>query len=218
MPTHPDRLQTPPPASPERRQHARRGRRFSRTRVLVIAAAVLALAAGAGGIVFALQRGDGTDTRTREDGTSGEPTPSAGSSGVGGTGIVPRDATPADEPTKGARRYVTVDELQLGDCVNALLYPDAIVVPCSAAHEGEVVAVLQAPKGTYPGEEVLVDIFASECDAKAADYVGTAPISKAGLYVAPEVPYAADWDAHGRRIICSVLSILKEPLEGPVRA
>jgi hypothetical protein len=180
----------------------------TRTRVLVGGAAVLALVAGAGGVVFALQRSDGTVTATRSTIISA-PALELPKDGGGSADVVPDEA---------ARQAVTVDKLHVGDCVNDLLYPDAVVVPCDTAHQGEIVAVLVAPKGPYPGEELLVDTFALKCEAEGADYVRKDPTVKNGLYFAPEVPNAADWDARGRTIICAAFPVLQEPLEESVRA
>jgi Septum formation len=187
-------------------------------------AAVVALLAGAGVIAFALQRSDGTGTATSRDDIRQANTiceefgrePTDDCAVRRDTTARPRDT--ADQPVEAVRQEVTVDKLQVGDCVNDLLYPDAVVVPCTAAHQGEVVAVLVAPKGPYPGEELLIDAFAPKCETEGAAYVGNDPILKERLYIAPEVPYATDWDVYGRTIICSAFPILKEPLEESVRA
>jgi hypothetical protein len=179
-----------------------------RTRVLVGGAAVLALVAGAGGVILALQRSDGTVTATRRT-VIGVPGLEVPKDSVGAADVAPDEAT---------RQAVTVDKLHVGDCVNDLLYPDAVVVPCDTAHQGEIVAVLVAPKGPYPGEELLVDTFALKCEAEGAHYVRKDPILTDGLYFAPEVPDAADWDARGRTIICSAFPVLQKPLEESVRA
>jgi Septum formation len=180
----------------------------TRARVLVGAAAVLALVAAAGGIVFALQRSDVTESAT--NGTKLDaPTPELAPDRVGSVDVVPDET---------ARQEVTVDKLHVGDCVNDLLYPDVVVVPCSAAHQGEIVGVLGAPRGPYPGEELLVESFSPQCEAMGADYIGRDAVSDEKLYVVPEVPYAADWDLYGRRIVCSAFSILKEPMRESIRA
>jgi hypothetical protein len=180
----------------------------TRPRVLVGGVAVLALVAGVGGVVFALQRSDGTVTATKST-VIGVPGLEVPKDGVGSADVAPDEA---------ARQAVTVDKLHVGDCVNDLLYPDAVVVPCDTAHHGEIVAVLVAAKGPYPGQELLVDTFAPKCEAEGAEYVRKDPILKDGLYFAPEVPDAADWDDRGRTIICSAFPVLQEPLEKSVRA
>jgi hypothetical protein len=180
----------------------------TRTRALVGGSTALALVAGAGGLVFALQRSDGTAPATRST-IIDAPEPEPPKDGVGSADVAPDEA---------ARRAVTVDKLHVGDCVNDLLYPDAVVVPCDTAHQGEIVAVLVAPKGPYPGVELLVDTFAPQCETEGADYGRKSPNLKDGLYFAPEVPDAADWDDRGRTIICSAFPVLGEPLEKSVRA
>jgi hypothetical protein len=180
----------------------------TRTRVLVTGVALLALVAGLGGVVFALQRSEGTATHTRST-VIDVPGVDLPNDGVGSPDVVSEEA---------ARQAVTVDELHVGDCVNDLLYPDAVVVPCNAAHQGEIVAVLVAPKGPYPGQELLVDTFAAKCEAEGADYVRNDPTLKDDLYFAPEIPDAADWDARGRAIICAAFPVVQEPLEKSVRA
>ena len=169
-------------------------------------AAVLALVAGAGGVVFAVLRSDGTVTATRST-IIDAPTPELPKDASGSADVVPDEA---------ARHTVTVDKLHVGECVNDLLYPDAVVVPCDTAHQGEIVAVLVAPKGPYPSEELLVDTFARKCEAEGAGYARKD--SKDDLYFAPEVPNAADWHARARTIICSAFPVLQEPLEESVRA
>jgi len=184
------------------------------TRLVLIAVTVVVLAAGAGG-VFLASRPDDETTTTGADLRRANATCST--LGEGGDFDRCVGLTPNDGRADSASERRTVDELEVGDCVNDLRYPDAVVVPCDAAHQQEIVAVLDGPEGGFPGSELLVDTFTPQCDTRGADYVGKDPASEE-LYVQPEIPSsAADWGVHGRRIICSVSSIRKELRQGSVR-
>jgi hypothetical protein len=187
-----------------------------RSRLVLGVVAVIPLAAAAGGAALAMQGNNGTHPAMKEDKLprTGPTCPERGREGLNKCA---ERADTEDQATQATRGDVTVDKLQIGDCVNDLLYPDARVVPCATAHQEEIVAMLVGPEGPYPGAELLVDTFAPECEARAARYVGDEPRSEE-LFVKPEVPFGTvDWDAYGRTIICAVSSILKEPLAKSVR-
>jgi hypothetical protein len=184
--------------------------------MFLIGMTVLVLAAGTGGVFLASRGDEGAETTTKGL-DLGRANPTCSTLGERGNldGCV--GLTPNDGQANSASERRTVDELEVGDCVNDLRYPDADVVPCAAAHQQEVVAVLDGPEGGFPGSELLVDTFTPQCDTRGADYVGKDPASEE-LYVQPEIPSsAAEWGVHGRRIICSVSSIRKELRQGSVR-
>jgi len=208
----------PPSGSQQRSRHARWRGLSPRTRALVCGAAVLALAAGAGGVVFALQGGHGTETSSKAD-NIGRANANCRELGRESLDDCAERSDAEHQAEEAARQEVTVDQLQAGDCLNDLLYPDATGVPCGAAHQEEIVAVLVAPEGPYPGAELLVEAFAPECEARGADYIGGDRTLKQELFVIPEVPFdGVEWDVYGRTIVCSVSPILKEPLEESVRS
>jgi hypothetical protein len=187
-----------------------------RTGAFLIGVAALVLAAGAGGLFLVARSDDGAETTTSgTDLRRANPTcPELGPESLDDCA----GRTDTEGQVARARQRRTVDELEVGDCVNDLLYPDALVVPCAAPHQEEIVAVLVGPEGGYPGSELLVDTFAPECDSRGAEYVGRDPAADE-LYVQPAIPFgAAEWDAHGRKIVCSVSSIRKDLRKGSVRS
>jgi len=114
---------------------------------------------------------------------------------------------------------IGTQRLRTGDCFNDPGGATTLVVrgvPCDAAHQSQVVALVQLsnePGTAWPGDGDLADQSRSVCFGAAAEAVGgnlTDPTVGLSAYV----PDQKSWDAGDRRIICVVGRFDKSPITG----
>jgi hypothetical protein len=81
----------------------------------------------------------------------------------------------------------------------------AETVPCSAAHDGEVFAVVTHParkEVAYPGDDAVADFAAAECLSQFAGYTGSG-YDESDLEVASVRPDEDSWkDKDDREVAC----------------
>jgi hypothetical protein len=74
------------------------------------------------------------------------------------------------------------------------------VLPCTQPHDNEVYYRYMLPPGSFPGDHP--DAVTSTCDARLADYVGTAQAS--ALFDWPLTPDQFEWAAGNRFAVCAL--------------
>ena len=110
-----------------------------------------------------------------------------------------RDATGA---VRG-ERSIRVDDLRAGDCiadVDDQFGASVDVVPCTTAHDTEVVAVYDLPDGPWPGTEPMRQRADAGCEQRFPAYAGRKP-DPAALVVFPAPPDELEWP-QSRRVWC----------------
>jgi len=114
---------------------------------------------------------------------------------------------------------IGTQRLRTGDCFNDPGEATTLVVrgvPCNAAHQSQVVALVQLsnePGASWPGDRDLAGQSRSVCFGAASEAVGgnlTDPTVGLSAYV----PDRKSWDAGDRRIICVVGRFDKSPITG----
>jgi putative regulator of septum formation len=107
----------------------------------------------------------------------------------------------------------TLFHLQTGDCFHSsagtagrtVQITDVSTVPCAAAHDGEVFAVVTHPAAkdaAYPGDEAVADFAAAECLTRFPAYTG-ATYDDSDLQVATVRPDRDSWvDKDDREVAC----------------
>ncbi|HUG83521.1 MAG TPA: septum formation family protein, partial [Euzebya sp.] len=132
-------------------------------------------------------------------------------------------AQPTDpgQPADGADQ--SVFELAVGTCFNdpgsAEEIQQVAAVPCEAAHDNEVFALVDFPAGAedpFPGRESVSSFGDEQCQGQLFDdYVGIAYIDSA-FFVTQLTPTEGSWEQGDREIVC----LLYEPttqITGSVR-
>jgi hypothetical protein len=73
---------------------------------------------------------------------------------------------------------VGADEVEVGDCIEEIPQEARVetveTVDCQQPHAGEVYAQLAVPDVDFPGEDAIVEKYASKCEPKLASYSSTA--------------------------------------------
>lgn len=113
------------------------------------------------------------------------------------------------------------DDLAAGICFNNVFDGDDFdfstppaIVPCEAAHDNEIAAMVDIPAGaggSYPGEEAANGSAAEACDTAFEAHLGR-PLGDTYLTAFVVWPDDSDWSAGARQAVCSVSA--EEPLHG----
>jgi hypothetical protein len=93
---------------------------------------------------------------------------------------------------------------------------DARRVDCTAPHDGEVVANLEAPEGDYPGEDGLLLFGSFNCGPPFEDYVGQS-YADSRLDMVVFWPSQVMWLTGDRTVDCIAVDPEGEPLRRSVR-
>ncbi len=120
------------------------------------------------------------------------------------------DDTPEDSPAVEGAETVTVNELEVGDCIPLIEWEEAVyelpIVPCDALHTDEVYFIFEAPDGEFPGDDELQTLAAGRCDAAFEEFVGI-PYADSELDNYWFVPTESSWKRmNDRAIQCIVIS------------
>jgi Septum formation len=98
---------------------------------------------------------------------------------------------------------VTLDQLKVGDCVQAsadgTLDADIPVVACTDVHQEEVFAVFDLPGGAWPSGDAAEDAVYSKCQPLFASYGGV-PAANSLIWYGPT---REEWANGDRRIVCA---------------
>jgi hypothetical protein len=100
--------------------------------------------------------------------------------------------------------------LEVGACLNGVAEGQVIVsldpVPCTTAHDNEVVGSATHPDAaTYPGQAALETFAATPCISAFNAYVGS-DFQTSSLAMLPILPTETTWATGDRTIACVVLS------------
>ncbi|WP_345712929.1 septum formation family protein, partial [Kineococcus glutinatus] len=120
---------------------------------------------------------------------------------------------------RGGGTVVGVHDLRIGDCYQ---FPDEAAeavatvetVPCTSAHDAEVVTAFDLPAGDFPGEEEVQRTAEQRCGAFVAGPV-TAAAGVEGLAADWFAPTEEGWDLDGdRTVLCGAYA--DRPLRAPL--
>ncbi|MGE0296810.1 septum formation family protein [Pseudonocardia sp.] len=104
---------------------------------------------------------------------------------------------------------VSASDLRPGDCVVDVQETTSLVTvpvaPCTAPHQGEVVAVFDLPEGPYPGLFELSATVETRCSAELAAYAPSAAQDPA-LQLFYVYPLEANWGRGDRETVCIAVS------------
>jgi hypothetical protein len=156
--------------------------------------------------------------------TQGRPAPAATAPGT--TLAAPQVTattvpTPPPSTVRGRRRHV--DRLRPGDCFNLLnkkaeTIDTVRVVPCRQAHDDEVFAVVQLPRGPYPGDQRIQDLGDQACGARLKAYTGkTYDELPDNVEYLSLPPIREGWVAGDRKTICTLFESSDRTLTGSLR-
>ncbi len=110
-----------------------------------------------------------------------------------------RDATGA---VRG-ERSISIEKLRAGDCLKNIIaqtgsYVD--VVPCTTAHNSEVIGRITLPSRAWPGEEQMQEAGVAGCEKLFEEYAGSKPEEARSTLLA-ETPDVLDWPEE-RDVLC----------------
>jgi len=114
----------------------------------------------------------------------------------------------------------SVLELDVGQCFDDP--PDFAevanvdVVPCASPHHNEVIAVVDLPESSFPGDAAVGDSAASRCQAAFAGYVGSS-YDDSPLVLGWLAPSLDSWGVGDREVICFVFDQSGDRMSGSVR-
>jgi hypothetical protein len=120
---------------------------------------------------------------------------------------------------------LTAADLRVGDCFDlkdpaADLIEDVTAVPCTAAHEYEMVFTGSLAEGAYPSDDAFTAFFTANCIPAFDTYVGKAYLDSE-LDIFWLTPTSDAWDQGDRSIQCAAyhprISRLTETLKGSNR-
>lgn len=116
------------------------------------------------------------------------------------------------DPTSGAitrRGNIGTQRLRVGDCFLDTGQDSTQVVqgvPCSLAHDSQVVALAELPDregAEWPGEVELADQSRALCLGAASTAIGD-NLNDPTIGLAAYVPDQRSWDANDRRVLCTL--------------
>lgn len=112
---------------------------------------------------------------------------------------------------------VHVDDLAVGECYDdGGKEGEAIRRPCSAPHDGEIIADVTLPEGPYPGDRGVDKMGDSSCSTEFGKYVGT-PIDDSELDIAWWTPTRSLWNSNDRMVVCAAYGPDGDQLTGTVK-
>jgi hypothetical protein len=97
--------------------------------------------------------------------------------------------------------------LRVGDCFNSPTDTDQtenVVVPCTEAHDGEVMFVgdFEPATDAYPSEDALVDFETDRCLTAFQSYTGLDFTLDQRYGMAPIRPTPDEWRSGKRKVVC----------------
>ncbi len=135
--------------------------------------------------------------------------------GLAGCATVLRDASGA--ATEAGE--VNLADVSVGDCVleptisgepSEIVITTVRVVPCGDLHDSEVFAVVELPKGDYPGDDEVFRASNEGCYEEFENFVGL-PYKKSRLDFYNYYPLESSWFAiRGRMVTCLVFDPTKQ--------
>jgi hypothetical protein len=110
-----------------------------------------------------------------------------------------------------------IDELGIGDCFDDTSADDQVARRnCPEAHDGELVAIVSLPDGTYPGDQAIEKAADRACTPPFGTYVGKSR-DQSELYLAWWTPDQYTWDSGDRRVFCVAYGPGDQKLTGSVK-
>ncbi|HEY3562658.1 MAG TPA: DUF4190 domain-containing protein [Kribbella sp.] len=110
-----------------------------------------------------------------------------------------------------------IDELEIGDCFDDTSSDDEVARrECPEQHDGELVAVVTLPDGTYPGDKNIDKLADRACTPPFGTYVGKSR-DESELYLAWWTPDKYTWNSGDRRVFCVAYGPGNDKLTGSVK-
>jgi Septum formation len=95
----------------------------------------------------------------------------------------------------------TVDDLAVGDCFDDGNAEGVVRLPCTVAHDGEIIGIVTLPEGPYPGDNGVDKAADRACTHDFTKYVGkSVDDSELDLYYWP--PNEDRWNDDDRVVVC----------------
>jgi hypothetical protein len=113
---------------------------------------------------------------------------------------------------------VVADEVEVGDCLAEIPQTGRVetveTVDCQKPHAGEVYAQLAVPDRDFPGEDAIVERYASKCEPELARYSSTAAedMSISLVYLHPS---RETWERGDRAVHC--IAVTLPPRSGSIK-
>jgi hypothetical protein len=120
--------------------------------------------------------------------------------------VVVNIAKGADRDETGAvrgERSISVEKLRAGDCLKNIIaqtgsYVD--VVPCTTAHNSEVIGRITLPPGAWQGQEKIKEAGDAGCEKLFEEYAGS-KLAEARSTILTVPPEESDWP-EDRGVLC----------------
>jgi hypothetical protein len=112
---------------------------------------------------------------------------------------------------------VNVDDLVIGECFDdGYNEGDVVRKPCPESHDGEIVATVTLPAGTYPGDNKVQDSAEVACRQEFTKYVGISPDKsvRTSTYWTPDESL---WDDGDRVVVCAAHGAAGATIDGSVK-
>jgi putative regulator of septum formation len=95
----------------------------------------------------------------------------------------------------------TVDDLAVGDCFDDGDAEGVVRLPCTVAHDGEIIGIVTLPEGPYPGDNGVDKAADRACTHDFTKYVGkSVDDSELDLYY--WLPNEDRWNDDDRVVVC----------------
>ena len=95
----------------------------------------------------------------------------------------------------------TVADLAVGDCFDDGNAEGVVRLPCTVAHDGEIIGIVTLPEGPYPGDNGVDKAADRACTHDFTKYVGkSVDDSELDLYYWP--PNEDQWNDDDRVVVC----------------
>ena len=113
---------------------------------------------------------------------------------------------------------VGADEVEVGDCIEEIPQEARVetveTVDCQQPHAGEVYAQLAVPDVDFPGEDAIVEKYASKCEPELASYSSAAAqdMSISLVYLHPT---QETWERGDRAVHC--IAVTLPPRSGSIK-
>jgi len=114
--------------------------------------------------------------------------------------------------------FVGADEVEVGDCIAEIPQEARVetveTVDCRQPHAGEVYAQLAVPDVDFPGEDAIVEKYASRCEPELASYSPAAAqdMSISLVYLHPT---EETWERGDRAVHC--IAVTLPPRSGSIK-
>jgi hypothetical protein len=114
--------------------------------------------------------------------------------------------------------FVGADEVEVGDCIAEIPQGARVetveTVDCRQPHAGEVYAQLAVPDADFPGEDAIVEKYASRCEPELASYSPAAAqdMSISHVYLHPT---EETWERGDRAVHC--IAVTLPPRSGSIK-